>query len=254
MNIEIIKVILLFSLIPLATMLIGGFLGIFFNVKNNIRSIILHLAAGVIFAVVSIELLPDIVEKENIMGVSIGFFAGLFVMLLIKHFSHKSEEKHKNSLKNNPSQASLITNLIPWALIIGIAVDIFIDGILLGVGFAAGQSEGVLLCVALSIEILVLGLVVSAELKAEKITKTRIIQIISFLAITFVFGAFAGAIMLSVLNEDVLTYILAFGLSALMYLVTEELLVEAHEQKDTAFNTTIFFVGFFIFLIIAMLH
>jgi len=60
--------------------------------------------------------------------------------------------------------------------------------------------------------------------------------------------------MLSVVNEQVLTYILAFGLSALMYLITEELLVEAHEQKDTPINTAIFFVGFFIFLLIAVLH
>jgi len=226
--------------------------GIVFNVKSNLRSFILHLAAGVIFAVVAIELLPDIVARENLVGVSVGFFAGLLLMLVIKHFSHLSEQKHKAALQNNTASVGAVA--IPWALLIGIAVDLFIDGILLGVGFAAGESEGILLSVALSLEILVLGLVVATELKTEKILNAKIMQAISILAITFVLGALSGSVMLSVLSEEVLTYILAFGLSALMYLVTEELLVEAHEHVDTPINTTIFFVGFFIFLIVAILH
>ena len=249
MNLEIIKEILLFSLIPFISIILGGFGGVFFNITGSLRGFLLHLAAGVIFAVVAIELLPDIVEKNNIVGISIGFFAGLGVMLAIKHFSHISQTKHKTLI--NTEAGNSVSTLIPWALLIGIGVDIFIDGILLGVGFVAGKSEGILLCVALSLEILVLGLVVATELKTEKIEKSKIIRIIVVLSATFVLGAFTGSIMLSIVNEEVLTYILAFGLSALMYLVTEELLVEAHEQKDTPLNTAVFFVGFFIFLIFA---
>jgi ZIP family zinc transporter len=36
----------------------------------------------------------------------------------------------------------------------------------------------------------------------------------------------------------------AFGLMALLYLVTEELLVEAHEKPETAWGTALFFIGF----------
>jgi len=77
MNTKLVTEILLFSLIPLITMFAGGLLGSNFNVNSKIRSALLHLAAGVIFAVVAIELLPDIVEKHNVLTVSIGFFVGL---------------------------------------------------------------------------------------------------------------------------------------------------------------------------------
>jgi len=251
MNSEIVKEILLFSLLPLVTMILGGVIGIQFQVKNNIRSLILHLAAGVIFAVVAVDLLPSIVKDSNLVGISVGFFAGLAVMLLIKHFSHRAAEKHKMEIANG---AALVSKALPWALLIGIAVDIFIDGILLGVGFAAGQSEGILLCIALSIEILVLGLVVATELKTENFQKLKIFQIVVVLGVFFVFGALGGSIMLSFLPKELLVYILAFGLSALMYLVTEELLIEAHELKDTPFNTAVFFIGFFVFLMIAIVH
>jgi len=46
--------------------------------------------------------------------------------------------------------------------------------------------------------------------------------------------------------------ILSFGLAALLYLVTEELLVEAHEEKETPVATLMFFVGFLGFLVIGM--
>ena len=37
---------------------------------------------------------------------------------------------------------------------------------------------------------------------------------------------------------------LTFGLMALLYLVTEELLVEAHEKPDSPLISAMFFVGF----------
>jgi len=43
---------------------------------------------------------------------------------------------------------------------------------------------------------------------------------------------------------------LAFSLIALLYLVTEDLLVEAHETPDRPWVTAMFFAGFLILLII----
>ena len=48
--------------------------------------------------------------------------------------------------------------------------------------------------------------------------------------------------------------VLSFGCAALLFLVTEELLIEAHESADTAFTTTMFFVGLLIFLLLGMLE
>ena len=46
--------------------------------------------------------------------------------------------------------------------------------------------------------------------------------------------------------------VLSFGLSALLYLVTEELLVEAHSEEDKPMYTGTFFLGFLISLILGM--
>ena len=54
------------------------------------------------------------------------------------------------------------------------------------------------------------------------------------------------------LSPRVLEGVLSFGVAALLYLVTEELLVKAHEVPETALTTATFFVGFLAILLIEM--
>ncbi|MEX5714912.1 hypothetical protein IC615_09625 [Serratia ureilytica] len=63
-------------------------------------------------------------------------------------------------------------------------------------------------------------------------------------------GGLLGA-PVAMLGAFWLTAFLAFGLIALLYLVTEELLVEAHEGgKETPFAAAMFFAGFLLLLLL----
>ena len=62
-----------------------------------------------------------------------------------------------------------------------------------------------------------------------------------------------GAVLatpVAALSAPVVTGFLAFGLVALLYLVTEELLVEAHETPDRPWVAAMFFVGFLLLLLL----
>jgi ZIP family zinc transporter len=65
-------------------------------------------------------------------------------------------------------------------------------------------------------------------------------------------SAVLGATVLRGLTGGAMEVVLSFGLAALLYLVTEELLREAHEERETALGTAMFFVGFLAFLVIGM--
>jgi len=58
--------------------------------------------------------------------------------------------------------------------------------------------------------------------------------------------------VLSGLSGATLVGVLSFATAALMYLVTEELLVEAHQLPDMALATAMFFLGFLGLLVIEM--
>lgn len=66
-------------------------------------------------------------------------------------------------------------------------------------------------------------------------------------------GATVGGTVLAGLTGGVMDGLLAFGVAALLYLVTEELLVEAHKAPDGPWITSLFFVGFLLLLTISML-
>ena len=234
--------IILFSLIPVFTMLIGGIVAIYKRPNGNVRSLILHFAAGVVFSVVAVELLPDIIKEHKPVQVIIGFALGLITMLLIKRFT---EEK---------SETEVITSAgkLPMSLLVAIGVDIFIDGLLLGIGFSAGSTEGMLLAIALSVELLSLGMATATELSQNKLTKQKSITVIAVLSIVFFASAVLGATLLHNLSDSAMEIVLSFGLSALLFLVTEELLTEAHKEKETVWHTSAFFIGFLLFLILGM--
>ncbi len=60
----------------------------------------------------------------------------------------------------------------------------------------------------------------------------------------------AAAIPVALLSPVMIAGFLSFGLMALLYLVTEELLVEAHEKPDTPLISSMFFIGFLGLLLI----
>ena len=72
-------------------------------------------------------------------------------------------------------------------------------------------------------------------------------------AVLLLGGAAGGSYFLADANPVAIDAVMAFAVAALLYLVTEELLTEAHEVKETAALTLMFFAGFIVLLVIEML-
>jgi ZIP family zinc transporter len=102
---------------------------------------------------------------------------------------------------------------------------------------------------AFVLEFLFLGLSISADVGRSG-ARCRAVGVTAGVAATALLGAVGGAALLSGASHVVLGVLLAFGAVALMYLVTEELLVEAHEGADPPWAAAMFFVGFLIYLVI----
>lgn len=91
----------LYALIPVISILIGGFTGLYTTPSGAFKSSVLHFAGGVVFSVVAVELLPDIIKNHKPIEVGIGFSLGIITMLLVKFFAEKVEEKSEsNNTKN----------------------------------------------------------------------------------------------------------------------------------------------------------
>lgn len=70
------------------------------------------------------------------------------------------------------------------------------------------------------------------------------------LALFTMMGTVIGVAALRDASKPVMAAVLGFGAVVFTWLATEELLVKAHEQGETAFGSAAFFLGFLCYLLI----
>lgn len=218
-----------FTLIPVAAVLIGSLFAVSRRPSDAFVSAMQHLAAGVVFAAAAAEILPQVMHEASPIATFTGGALGIVVMLSLKALEGRASG--------------------PVAMLGAVAVDILIDGLVLGLAFVAGEKAGVLLTIALTLEVLFLGLTVTTELGETIRSKARILAITMGIALLLPIGA-ALATPVATFPPVIIAGFLSFGLMALLYLVTEELLVEAHEKPDTPLISAMFFIGFLGLLLI----
>jgi ZIP family zinc transporter len=215
----------------------GGLLASARPLSPRVTAAIQHLAAGIVFAATTLELLPQ-ERTHTAPPVILGFALGLAVMLGVSRVSDWMEARQGSRL--------------PVGLLAVIALDLVIDGLVLGMAFATGEKTGLLLSAALSLEVLFLALSSSAALAAAGAGRLATAGVPAGLAALLAASAVVGRLVLAGLSPFQFAVGLGIGIVALLYLVTEELLIEAHAVPETAWATAAFFVGFLVFLVLEM--
>jgi ZIP family zinc transporter len=230
---------LLIMAIPAVVALSGGVLAALWKPSHEVRSLIQHFAAGVILAALAVELLPDIGKAHATKWVVLGAFgAGSLFMYGLKLGTQRLEGDG-----NGAAGAASV------GLLVATFVDVATDGFIIGAGFAAGGETGTVLALGLSVELLFLGLAVTSD----RIDGWRIVGVTAALGLTVLGFAVLGSVLLAGASAAVLAGTLSFSAAALLFLVTEELLMEAHVVQEKPVATLVLFGGFLTFWAIQLM-
>ncbi|MHB8888560.1 MAG: ZIP family metal transporter [Acidobacteriaceae bacterium] len=183
------------------------------------------------------ELVPDLMRRRSPISTALGFSFAVLVLVALK----RMEDSTGNAVPT-----------IPKTYIAATGIDLLLDGFVIAIGFAAGAKQGKLLTVALTLELASLGLALIGELLDRQLSRWKAFTITAGVSCLLLIGSAVGAMILKHLSPSLLAAALGFGVAALLFLVTEELLLEAHKQEDTSTTTVIFFAGFLSILILDM--
>lgn len=224
--------ILPYLLIAAGIGILGGALAPFWVPGIGARSAVQHFAAGAVIAAVAAEVVPTVKRIGTPIGVLAGFAAGGLVMIVLKWLVLRFERREKNKGKK------------PVGLATAAALDTTIDGAIIGAGFSTSRKVGVLLVAALAIELFFLTLSVGSEYRG-KLSRRLGVAVTSGIAVLLIVGFFAERLLLKDASEATVAMVLSFGAAALIYLIAEELLVEAIQAKENLFSTAMLFAGFF---------
>jgi len=151
----------------------------------------------------------------------------------------------------NESNEQTLTNSetpkqFPLAFVIAVAIDSSLDGLLIGIASAAGPSAGPMMSASLSVEMGFLGLTLATTLQGQSLQKSSLAALVG--PICLVLAAGLGGVLANTLSESPVAFIgmLSFGASALLFMVAEELLLDAHESGDHVWWVDLqLYTGFF---------
>jgi len=136
---------------------------------------------------------------------------------------------------------------IPWGQVIGTTIDGCVDGLLIGLSYSASTTAGVSMAIATCIEMGFLGLSFSGSVK-QGTSNPMVHMAICAIPPAAIFaagclGRAAGAALES--NQAIFIGFISFALVALLYLVTQELLVKARNVSgdEGVVIRLMFFVG-----------
>lgn len=223
--------------IPAMVALAGGVLAASWHPNHKARSLIQHFASGVVLAALAVEIFPEIGRGHVPPLVLVGSFAlGSLFMFAVKIWTTRMEQREAVHAAGGSSGSTR-------GLLLATFIDVAVDGLIIGAGFAAGGETGTILAIGLSVELLFLALALTSE--ATK--GWRIIVLSGALGTTVLAFAVIGNHLLGGASHATIGGALAFSAAALLYLVTEELLIEAHEVPETPIATLVLFSGFLIF-------
>jgi ZIP family zinc transporter len=142
---------------------------------------------------------------------------------------------------------------IQSSLIIPVVIDCIVDGFLLGVSVSLSLRAGVILALATSFEMCFLGMAVATRVrKCTASTKAHRLACIILPPFVITLGSLLGVSVgtAAYAFPVVLIAFVAFGIVALLHLVTTELLEEAMEHRDNIWVPASIFVGVFLVVLI----
>lgn len=214
-------------LIPVAATVAGGIFAALRPPAPRLVASAQHVAAGAVIAAVAAELVFKLVTAQALGALLAGFTVGTLAVLALRWSTMRIQRRSTGAGGS-------------YGLVAAAGVDVFIDGVVIGIGLEAGGSSGVLLTIALTLELVFLGASVAGDLPPRR---AIVIGVTAGLAALLPAGAGIG-LLLGGLHGFALDAVLAFAAAVLLFLVTEELLREAHATKDTLVNTALLFTAF----------
>ena len=228
--------ILTLAALPALGNFAGGLAAEFLHVSERTLSLALHAAAGIILAVVGIELMPTALQAKPAWVVILALVAGGVFFLLADH----GIDLLRCRFGGEGSSA-------PWAIFFGVSIDLFSDGLMIGTGAVIDLRLALLLALGQVSADLPEGFATIASLKRQGIPRRRRLLLALSFALPVLIGAAAGYFGVRGGPELVRMALLAFTAGILVTVTVEEIVPEAHRGEEARLASLAFIGGFALF-------
>lgn len=228
------------ALLPAAGNFAGGLVAEFMRPSERILSHALHAAAGIIVAVVAVEVMPEALPILSGWALALCFLAGGVAYIGVDAAVERWQQR-KGSASGGP-----------WMVYVAVAADLAGDGMLIGTGSAVASSLAMLLAMGQVLADIPEGFATTASFRASGTSRAARLWISASFAIPVLAAAVLSFFLLRDAGEAIQMGALVFVAGFYTVAAVEEILEQAHEtQKDTRYSAVSFVAGFALFTFVS---
>lgn len=232
---------------------IGAVIGFMFkNISHKFSDIILSFAAGVMLAAAVIGLiLPSLRDGGSLFVTIGGIFCGAVCVNIIDKVVPHLHKLTGIDYENHPEKQAELNKVLLFVIAIGI--HNLPEGIAAGVGFGSENvSQALTVALGIALQNIPEGMVIIAPMIGLGISKRRTFLIAVITGAVEVVGTFVGYFAVTI-STAVLPFALAFAGGTMLYVVSDEMVVETHGHGSERSATYSLIFGFCLMLIFDVL-
>lgn len=226
--------VLLLSLLPGAGNFAGGLLAEFWRTSPRLLNWALHAAAGIVIAIVSVELMPEALRTLSGWWIAAAFAAGGIAYIFVQAGVQRLQQSRGRGARTGM-----------WMIYIAVAVDLMSDGLMLGSGAAVSSSLAFVLAVGQVLADVPEGYATVANFRDKGIPRPRRFLLSASFFIYVIGAALLSYFLLRNAPEAIKIAALVFVAGVLTIAAVEDMLEEAHEARRDSKRSLIAFVGGF---------
>ncbi len=198
-------------------------------------------AAGLILAAALAALLPQAVEglKEQVGAYMLAGFAAFLVMETLLIF-HSGAEGHYD-----PHSSRAARGMVYFS---GLFIHSLLDGVVVALGFAAGQRMGIVMSLAVVTHELPEG-VTTFSLLLDKLSERRAMLLALAVGLATPAGGVLGLVLRPVLSQSFMAAVVAVVAGSFLYIAAADIIPEIREKQPV--RNIAFMVAGVVFLMIA---
>ncbi len=228
--------VLLLSLLPGAGNFIGGMAAEFWKTSPRLLNWALHAAAGIVIAIVAVELIPEALGKLAGWWIAAAFAAGGVAYVLLGSLTKLLQTR---TSKDGEDRTTM------WMIYIAVAVDLTSDGLMIGTGSAVSPALALVLAAGQVLADVPEGYATVANFRDKNVPRRQRILLSGSFFIYVVGAAVLAYFLLREAPEAVKMAALTFVSGLLTVAAVEDMLEEAHDAREDNRRSILAFVGGF---------
>jgi ZIP family zinc transporter len=218
----------LWSLAASSSLVVGGLIAIRYDLSQRTIGLVMGFGAGVLIAVLSVDLAVDAYERSSSLVLAAGLLAGGLTFyagdrLLDRFGADKRKSSGGGQVDGNPR-----------AIVLGVVLDGIPESAAIGVALIEGEAIGVAFVVAVFLSNLPESLSASSGLKKAGYSAGWIIRLWVLVAIVCALAAMLAFGLLDESRQSLIAFVLAFAAGAILAMLADTMMPEAFEHAGRA--------------------